>query len=236
MTHKNPLPPDWQKPKFYGRRKGKMIRQNRSAAYNLVMPWAQLHLPEGEAKLDPKSFFDFPVSSLWLEIGFGNGEQLLHIAKENPTVGMIGCEPFLNGVAALCRGIKDDGINNIRIFQDDARLLMTRLKSNSLGRCFLLNSDPWPKKRHHKRRFVQEETLDELHRLLETGAEFRMSSDDPGLAAWQLEKTYFHKGYRWQARSSADWTERPADMIETRYQGKGLKEGRAITYLRFTTV
>ena len=125
---------------------------------------------------------------------------------------------------------------NIRIFQDDARLLMARLKDRSLGRCFLLNSDPWPKKRHHKRRFVQQETLDELHRLLEPGAEFRMSTDDPGLAAWQLEKTYFHKGFDWQPTAPPTGPDRPADMIETRYQGKGLKEGRAITYLRFTTV
>lgn len=221
--------------KFYGRRKGKAIRQNRQSAYNLVMPKAALVLPEGEEKIDPKSFFDFPVDDIWLEIGFGNGEQLVHQALANPKVGLIGCEPFLNGVAVLCRDIRDHNIKNIRIWQEDARLLMHRLGDHTVGRCFLLNSDPWPKKRHHKRRFVQKETLDELHRLLRPGAEFRMSTDHSGLAAWQLEKTYFHPGFQWLAGSPADWRERPADMEETRYQKKGVQEGRPTVFLRFAT-
>ena len=111
-------------PKFYGRRKGKAMRQNRKAAYELVMSWAVIRLPEGDAVIEPQSLFDFPVSDVWLEIGFGNGEQLLHQALQNPPVGMIGCEPFMNGVGALCKEIKDRNVRNIRIWQDDARLLL----------------------------------------------------------------------------------------------------------------
>lgn len=222
--------------KFYGRRKGKAIKQNRQAAYNLVMPWAQIQLPEKPEHLSPADFFDFPVREVWLEIGFGNGEYLAHIAEKNPDVGMIGCEPFLNGVSALCRDIKDKKLKNIRIWQEDARLLLPRLKSHSIAHCLLLNSDPWPKKRHHKRRFVQKETLDELHRLLKKGAEFRMSTDDPSLASWELEKTYFHSGYEWLARSCTDWRDRPADMLETRYQKKGAVQGRPTVFLRFRTI
>ncbi|TAL31830.1 MAG: tRNA (guanosine(46)-N7)-methyltransferase TrmB [Alphaproteobacteria bacterium] len=248
--------------KFYGRRKGKAIRPNRQSAYNLVMPWAQIKIDERSATsqathpsesrdpadpgfrrggeelkpIDPKSFFDFPVEEVWLEIGFGNGEQLIHQALQNPDIGMIGCEPFMNGVAALCRDIKDKGIKNIRIWQDDARLLMPRFKNHSFARCFLLNLDPWPKKRHHKRRFVQQETLDDLHRLLKKGSELRMSTDDPSLAVWELEKTYFHKGYKWLAESASDWRNRPADMLETRYQKKGATAGRPTVFLRFETV
>jgi tRNA (guanine-N7-)-methyltransferase len=222
--------------KFYGRRKGKTIKQNRQAAYNLVMPSARIELPEKPEHLNPADFFDFQVKEVWLEIGFGNGEQLAHQALQNPKVGMIGCEPFMNGVAALCRDIKDKNIKNIRIWQDDARLLMPRLKNHSITHCLLLNSDPWPKKRHHKRRFVQQETLDELHRLLKKGSELRMSTDDPGLAAWELEKTYFHKGFRWLAESAADWRDRPDDMLETRYQRKGATAGRPTVFLRFETV
>jgi tRNA (guanine-N7-)-methyltransferase len=225
-----------RQPKFYGRRKGKAIRQNRQSAYNLVMPWAELKLPEGEGKVDPRAFFDFPVEEVWLEIGFGNGEQLVHQALANPKIGLIGCEPFLNGVAVLCRDIRDNNIRNIRIWQEDARPFMHRLKDHSIGRCFLLNSDPWPKTRHHKRRFVQPETLDELHRLLKKGAEFRMSTDHPGLAAWQLEKTLAHPGFHWLADGPADWRERPADMEETRYQKKGVQEGRPTVFLRFSRV
>ncbi len=222
--------------KFYGRRKGKAIKQNRQAAYNLVMPEARITLPEGTSPLSPADFFDFPVKEVWLEIGFGNGEYLAHLAEQHPQIGMLGCEPFLNGVAALCRDMKDKKLKNIRIFQDDARLLLPRLKSHSIAHCLLLNSDPWPKKRHHKRRFVQKETLDELHRLLKKGAEFRMSTDDPSLAVWQLEKTYFHPGFKWLAETSADWLNRPADMLETRYQRKGAAQGRATTFLRFKAV
>jgi tRNA (guanine-N7-)-methyltransferase len=230
----------WQgddgKPKFYGRRKGKTIKQNRQAAYNLVMDWAKITLPEGDGKIDPRSFFDFPVTEVWLEVGFGNGEQLLHQAMRNPTIGMIGCEPFLNGVSALCRDMKDNNVKNIRIFQDDARLLMARLADHSFTRAFVLNSDPWPKKRHHKRRFIQTETLDTLHRLLVKGSELRLSSDDPSLAAWQMEKPYNHPGYTWQARSAADWRNCPEDMINTRYQNKGIAAGRPVIFQRFLTV
>src|SRR5262245_31692565 len=134
--------------KFYGRRKGKAIKQNRQAAYNIVMPRAKITLPEHPAHLSPADFFDFPVKEVWLEIGFGNGEYLSHLAQQHPDIGMIGCEPFMNGVAALCRDIKDKNLKNIRIWQDDARLLMPRFKNHSFARCFLLNLDPWPKKRH----------------------------------------------------------------------------------------
>lgn len=258
-----------ESPKFYGRRKGRTIKQNRQAAYDLVMDWAEIKIPTaahdahpGEGRglasadrrndscaadaaqpdpglrrdgtnINPRSFFDCPVTGVWLEIGFGNGEQLAHQALNNPSVGMIGCEPFLNGVSALCRDIKDKGIRNIRIWQDDARLLLPRLEDASIGRCFLLNSDPWPKKRHAKRRFVQKETLDEIHRLLKPGAEFRMSSDDPGLNAWQLKNTYFHGGFDWLARCADDWRLRPADMPGTRYQAKGLNQGRSTVFLNF---
>jgi tRNA (guanine-N7-)-methyltransferase len=222
--------------KFYGRRKGKALKQNRQSAYDLVMPAVQITLPDGDAPLSPAGFFDFPVKDVWLEVGFGNGEQLVHQALENPDIGMIGCEPFLNGVSALCRDISDKGIKNIRIWQDDARVLLPRMLSKSISRCFVLNSDPWPKTRHHKRRFIQKETLDELHRLLKTGAELRLSSDDPSLNAWQMEKPYFHGGYEWLAHCADDWRSRPADMLGTRYQAKGQVQGRATVFLNFKTI
>jgi len=227
-----------RKPCFYGRRKGKPIRAGRMAAYNALMPAVGITLDDiaGDGPVDPRGFVETPVEDVWMEIGFGDGKQLLHQARENPDVGFIGCEPFVNGVATLCRDMQEHGVTNIRIFQNDARLLMARLADRSLGRCFLLNSDPWPKTRHHKRRFVQKETLDTLHRLLKPGAEFRMSTDHPGLAAWELEKTYFHPGFHWTARRAADWRDRPADMPETRYQHKGQEQGRPTVFLTFVTV
>jgi tRNA (guanine-N7-)-methyltransferase len=215
--------------KFYGRRKGKPLRKGRASAYETVMDEIRITLPEDGALPDL-----FPGRETWLEIGFGDGAHLAHMALNNPDVGFIGCEPFVNGVAALCRDIRDKGIKNIRIWPDDARLLLARLKDKSVGRCFLLNSDPWPKTRHHKRRFIQQETLDELHRILKPGAELRMSSDHPSLTAWQLEKAYFHAGFTWNARRAADWKDRPADMPETRYQKKGAGQGRPTVFLSFS--
>lgn len=217
--------------KFYGRRKGKKLRDQRLDAYESVYPLVGLPLPATEA--DPTAFFDFPVRDVWLEVGFGSGEHLLHQALQNPDVGLIGCEPFINGIAALCNGIKAHNVRNIRIFGDDARKLLPLLKPRSIGRAFILNSDPWPKKRHAKRRFIQKGTLDLFHRLLKDGAEFRLSSDHPVLVGWQLQQTYFHGGFEWQAERAADWRRRPDDLPETRYQKKGQREGRDTVFLNF---
>lgn len=227
---------DPKRPMFYGRRKGKPIRPGKQAAYESIMPAVRITLPAGDAPVDPHEFFGGAFTELWIEIGFGDGEQLSYQAANNPHIGMIGCEPFINGVSALCRDIQDKNLKNVRIWQDDARLLLPRLAPQSLDRCCLLNSDPWPKTRHHKRRFVQRETLDMLHRLLKPGAEFRMSTDHPDLAAWELEKTYFHGGFMWNAQCADDWRRRPADMPETRYQKKGAGQGRPTVFLSFTVV
>ncbi|MDE1151101.1 MAG: tRNA (guanine(46)-N(7))-methyltransferase TrmB [Micavibrio sp.] len=237
MTGDNPEGADTpRQPMFYGRRKGKPIRPGKLTAYDAVMPLVQVTLPEGTAPVNPRSFFNGAYDTVWMEIGFGDGEVLSHMAANNPNVGIIGCEPFINGVSALCRDIRDKNLNNVRIWQDDARLLLPRLEAHSLDRCLLLNSDPWPKTRHHKRRFVQQETLDELHRLLKTGAEFRMSTDHADLAAWELEKTYHHGGYSWNATCAADWRTRPADMPQSRYQRKGQTQGRETVFLSFTVL
>lgn len=227
------LPPEQRRPMFYGRRKGKKMHGGRLDALESVLP--PITIAGGTDQIAPAALFPFPVRAVHMEIGFGDGEHLLQQAINNPDIGFIGCEPFVNGIAALCLGIKTNNVKNIRLFPDDARLLMARLRDESIDRCYILNSDPWPKTRHHKRRFIQKETLDALHRLLKPGAELRLSSDHPGLAAWQLEKTFFHGGYAWTAREAADWRMRPADMSETRYQKKNMA-GHPMTFLNFTRV
>jgi tRNA (guanine-N7-)-methyltransferase len=219
--------------KFYGRRKGKKLRTRRQEALDAIMASAQISLPDGDPAVDPAGFFDFTPREIWLEIGFGGGEHLAYHAAENPDIGMIGCEPFLNGIASLCLQMHDRHLKNIRIWPEDARLFMARLQTASLDRCFIINSDPWPKKRHHKRRFIQQETLDELARLLKPGAELRMATDHPGLASWLIEKTYFHDKFEWTAKTAADWRTRPDDLPETKFQNKGLKAGRPTVFLNF---
>ncbi|MDI1227253.1 MAG: tRNA (guanine(46)-N(7))-methyltransferase TrmB [bacterium] len=219
--------------RYYGRHRGKILRPDRQSAYEEIMAWCRIPLPDDGTQIDPRCLFDFPVREVWMEIGFGNGEQLIHQALHNPDIGFIGCEPFMNGVASLCRDMRDNRLRNIRVFQDDVRLLMPKLQEKSISRLFLLNSDPWPKTRHHKRRVVQTENLDAFHRLLKPGAEFRMSSDVPALNAWQLEKTFLHGGFEWLATCAADWRNRPADMRGTHYQAKGLVQGRETMFLNF---
>lgn len=167
-----------------------------------------------------------------MEIGFGDGGNLAHMAQNNPDIGMIGCEPFINGVATLCRDISAHNITNIRVYPDDARQLMSFLPTASLARIYLLNSDPWPKTRHHKRRFIQKDTLDEIHRLLQPEGLLRMSTDHPGLAAWEMEKTWAHPGFTWIANHADDWRKRPAEMVETRYQKKQMA-GMAPVFMTF---
>lgn len=217
--------------RFYGRRKGKKLRDQRLNAYDSIYPLVSISLPDHG--VDPRVLFDIPVHDVWLEVGFGNGEHLVHQALQNPHIGLIGCEPFINGIAALCRDIKTHSIKNIRIFGDDARLLLPKFTDKSFGRTFVLNSDPWPKTRHAKRRFIQQGTLDELHRLLVDGGQLRMSSDHRVLIDWQLHQTYFHAGFEWQATCQKDWKTRPADLPETRYQKKGVREGRDTVFLNF---
>jgi tRNA (guanine-N7-)-methyltransferase len=231
----------------YGRRKSKGMRPARVSALDEILSRVSIlpsacpraggdpvdvaartgPLPsQGHECVEPRSFFNFPVKQVWLEIGFGNGEHLLQQALDNPDIGMIGCEPFINGVAALCVAIKANHVENIRIWPDDARLLMEKIKPESLDRLFLLHPDPWPKTRHHKRRFVQTETLDEFARLLKSGAEFRTATDHSDLAAWMLGKLNAHPAFRQNAAGMEDGP-------ETRYGQKGLKQGRPPVYLSF---
>ncbi len=220
----------------YGRRWTKGLRSTRASALNEILPRNGITFPEGDAPVDPRALFDRPVKEVWLEIGFGNGEHVLQQALDHPEIGMIGCEPFMNGVAAICVGMRENGTQNIRLWPDDARLLMDRLLPQSLDRLFLLHPDPWPKTRHHKRRFIQMETLDAIARLLKSGAEFRMATDHPALAAWMLDKTVHHPAFKWSATCAADWRVPPADWPDTRYKQKGLKQGRPPVYLIFKRV
>ena len=220
----------------FGRRKNKSLKKTHADTLAEVLSFAGIRLPEGDDVLDPKSFFDFDAKEVWFEIGFGRGEHLIHQALNNPDVGLIGCEPFLNGVSALALEIKKHNIKNIRIWDDDARLLMSRIKDHSLDKLFLLHPDPWPKTRHHKRRFVQAESLTEISRLLKKGAEFRMATDHADLSKWMLEKAYFHPNFEWKAKCANDWRTAPDDWIDTRYCNKGKDWEHTQVYLNFENI
>jgi tRNA (guanine-N7-)-methyltransferase len=218
--------------RIYGRRRGRPLRQGRHRLKEDLLPRLEIALPEREA-LDPTTLFPVPPAAVWLEIGFGGGEHLAEQAERHPEIGFIGCEVFENGVARLVGEIAGRRLANIRIFADDARLLLDRLAPASIARVFILFPDPWPKRRHHKRRLVAPPTLDRLAAIMQPGAELRLATDDRDYLAWMLEHVTAHPGFVWLARGPADWRERVPDWPATRYEQKARAAGRAPAFLRF---
>ena len=185
--------------------------------------------------LAPRDYFPSPsdIADVWLEIGFGAGEHLAFQAALYPKFGIIGAEPYVAGMAKLLAKIADTGIANVRLYTEDARDILAALPDRSIGRVFILFPDPWPKSRHHKRRFIQMEMLDQLARVMRPGAELRFATDDGGYLVWALERLMAHPSFVWMAESPADWRARPDDWPETRYEAKAIRAGRTCTYLRF---
>jgi tRNA (guanine-N7-)-methyltransferase len=198
-----------------------------------VLPELSLSLPE-QGRLDPSQLFPVPPAEIWLEIGFGAGEHLAEQAAAHPDVGFLGAEVFENGVVKLLAEVRRRELGNVRILVDDARLLLAALPDGCLGRVFILFPDPWPKVRHHKRRMVSRETLDQLARTMKDGAELRLATDDLGYLRAMLELVPVHPHFAWQARGPADWLQRPADWPATRYEAKAVAAGRIPHFLRCT--
>jgi tRNA (guanine-N7-)-methyltransferase len=168
-----------------------------------------------------------------LEVGFGGGEHLAEQARRHPDTGFIGCEPFENGVAKLLTQVQASGLRNVRVVPDDARDILVRLPDASLSFVFVLFPDPWPKLRHHKRRFIQTRTLDQIHRLLKPGGELRIATDHTDYGQWALMHLMRDNRFEWAAKRAADWRVRPDVWVATRYEQKALKAGRSCIYLRF---
>ena len=213
----------------FGRRRGRKLRAGRAALLDTLLPQLSVTLPESGSPLDPGNFFAPQPRDVWLEIGFGGGEHLAWQAAQNPDIGLIGCEPYENGVVALLGHIRDRRLTNIRIWNDDARVLLARLAPSSIGRAFVLFPDPWPKARHHKRRFVSPETVAEFHRLLQPEGQFLFASDIADYVAWTRHNISVHGGFS----EEGDAAEPNGDWIETRYEAKARQEGRRSSYLRF---
>jgi len=198
-----------------------------------LLPEIEIILENGDA-FAPVSPFANDDRPVWLEIGFGGGEHLAWQAARNPDVGLIGCEPYINGVVKLLTRVSEDGLQNVRLFRDDARLLVDRLPSRSLERVFILFPDPWPKLRHHKRRIVSDAVLDRLADVLVDGAQLRIATDDPGYLEWILWHMVRRDEFDWQARSPSDWRSRPDDWPATRYEKKAVAAARKCAFLTYT--
>jgi tRNA (guanine-N7-)-methyltransferase len=216
-----------------GRRRGRPLRSGLKSLVERRLPALSIALPTAGRPCDPAAWFAGAPRRIWVEIGFGSGEHLAWQAAANPSVGLIGAEIFLNGIAALLRAVDEAGLGNVRVFQGDGRDLVDALPDASVERIFILFPDPWRKARHHKRRLIRTETLEDLARVLSDCGELRIATDHAGYLAWILEHAGRHPDFEWLARRPADWRCRPADWPATRYETKALAAGRAPVFLRF---
>ncbi len=209
------------------------MRQARQQLVDTLLPTVEIAVPEEGDSLDPAQLFAETKQEVWLEIGFGSGEHLAQQAIENPSVGIIGCEPYINGVARLLADIDKFDLKNVRIFRDDARILLRTMPDQSICRAFVLFPDPWPKVRHHKRRIIGPSTIPSLARLLPVDAELRIATDDPSYKEWILQHMLVDDGFVWRARRPQDWRVRPGDWPSTRYEMKANAAGRQCSYFMF---
>ena len=217
---------------FYGRRKGQQLRGRKQRFMDELLP--QLRMPiEQPFTGDLAELYPQSADRTHLEIGFGGGEHLAHQARSHPEINFIGVEPFINGMAKMLGEIEDNGLSNVRLYDDDATQLLDWLPAQSLDQIDLLYPDPWPKKRHWKRRFVSQVNLERFWRALKPGGHFRFASDIDTYVNWTLGHIHKHGKFIWTARSAADWNEPWDGWIRTRYEAKAIREGRPPCYLVF---
>jgi len=219
--------------RLFGRRRGKKLRPARQALFERLLPRLAITHADLTAPLQPRQLFPACPTEVWLEVGCGAGEHLATQAARHPQVGFIAVEPYLAGLARLLAHVQERGLGNVRVFADDAALLLAALPEASLARLFLLFPDPWPKSRHAGRRFVSPANIALAARALRDGAEWRIATDDMGYCRWTLRQLADRDAFLWLADTADDWRQPPADWVPTRYEQKARSAGRACVYLRF---
>ncbi len=215
--------------RLYGRRQGHKLRAGQADLVETLLP--RIAVPAA-GPLDAATLFG-DARPLWLEIGFGSGEHLAAQASANSDVGLIGAEPFLNGVVGALGHVRDGALTNVRLHMGDALDVLDRLPEGGLTRAFLLHPDPWPKARHAKRRFVNPGPLHLLAAKLAPGAELRIGTDDATYCRWTLLQMAARRDFVWTATTPADWQVRPVDWPATRYEAKARRAGREVWYFSF---
>jgi len=217
---------------FFGRRKGHKLRPRQALLFDTLLPLLTVDLSRG-APENLSALFPVPVTEVTLEIGFGGGESMIAQAQAQPRVGFIGVEPFVNGMAKALAAIEGNSLRNVRLHFDDAVRLITWLPEASLTRIDLIHPDPWPKRRHWKRRFIQDEMVSRLARILRQGGEFRFVTDIADYAAWTLQRLTRSADFEWTAQGAGDWREPWPGFTHTRYHAKAAREDRASCFLIF---
>lgn len=217
---------------FFGRRKGHPLRARQVELFDTLLPRLALDLTK-PAPADLRTLFGCPLDDLRLEIGFGGAEHLIQQATDNPRSGFIGSDAFVNAVGKALVAIDDNDLVNVRLHFGDASELLDWLPAGAFARIDLLYPDPWPKRRHWKRRFVQDESLVRLARILKPGGELRFATDIGDYAAYALARVMRSKDFVWTAETAADWRKPWPGFSRTRYEAKAIREGRTPAYFIF---
>ncbi len=217
---------------FFGRRKGHKLRLHQADLMTSLLPQLAINIDQ-PAPQRAERLFEENVTSARLEIGFGGGEHLLAEADAFPNIGFIGCEPYVNGMAKILAQLDERHRPNVKLFAGDATELVAWLPPRSLQRIDLIHPDPWPKRRHWKRRFVQDKTIVAMARTLTDEGEFRFVSDIDDYNAWTLMHFQRSAEFSWTAERADDWLKPWAGYTMTRYGRKAEREGRRATYLIF---
>jgi len=216
---------------FFGRRKGHKLRPRQALLFDTLLPRLAIDLSRPAADLS--ALFAPPVSDIQLEIGFGGGEAMIAQARAQPRTGFIGVEPFVNGMAKALAAIESNNLRNVRLHFDDAVSLIAWLPAASLSRIDLIHPDPWPKRRHWKRRFVQDEMVSQLARVLRRDGEFCFVTDIADYAAWSLQRLTRSADFEWTAQCADDWRKPWVGFTHTRYHAKAAREHRDPCFLIF---
>jgi tRNA (guanine-N7-)-methyltransferase len=216
---------------FFGRRKGHALKPRQAALFDTLLPRVALDLTK-PAPSDLRTLFP-AADRVRLEIGFGGAEHLLAQTLAEPDSGFIGADAFLNAAAKALAGIEEHKLTNLRLHFGDVSELLDWLPPQSIARIDLLYPDPWPKKRHWKRRFVQDESLERLARILVPGGEFRFATDIPSYAEHVLMRILRSPGFVWTAQCADDWRKAWPGYTQTRYEAKAIREGRTPAYFIF---
>lgn len=212
---------------FFGRRSGKRLHKGQDRLFKELLP--QLTIELGDGIVDPRELLPDCTGRI-IEIGYGGGEHLARQARQSPETGFIGCEVFSGGIAKLVEKIDEEGLENVRLYTDDALKLLQKLPDASLDGAYLLYPDPWPKTRHHKRRFISPLTLSELARVLKPGAVFRFATDIEDYANWTLAHVLRSPAFRFDPERPRIWHEPYPGWEPTRYEEKARLEGRHLSF------
>jgi tRNA (guanine-N7-)-methyltransferase len=220
---------------FFGRRKGHPLRTRQLALFDSLLPKLAPDLSK-PGPADLRRLFDLPLDEVRLEIGFGGAEHLIAQAKANPRSGFIGSDGFENAIGKALTAIEDNALGNIRLHFGDASALLDWLPAGALARIDLLYPHPWPKRRHWKRRFIQDDSLKRLARILESGGELRFATDIADYAAYVLARVLRSQDFVWTAEAASDWRQAWPDFFPTRYEAKAKREGRVPAYFIFRRI